>query len=75
MDAGVVAALLNGAVLVEHDGVVVLDARVLLVGHLHLPVGKRVDLVLLQVGVVKVSLLVEKCGLDLSARDVDQLDI
>jgi len=61
----------NCRVLVKDDAVIVLNARVFLVGHLDLAVGESVDLIFEQKVVVVVSLVVEKGSLNLGPSRID----
>ena len=63
--------MFNCRVLVKDDAVIVLNARVFLVGHLDLAVGESVDLIFEQKVVVVVSLVVEKCSLNLGPSRID----
>lgn len=63
--------MFNCRVLVKDDAVIVLNACVLLVGHLDLAVGESVDLIFEQKVVVVVSLVVEKCSLNLGPSRID----
>jgi hypothetical protein len=65
----------NGGVLVKNNTIIILDACVLLVRHLHLTICKSVDLVFDQKIIVIVSLIIEEGRLDLGACRVNQFDI
>jgi len=75
LDGGVLVGLLDLGVAVEHNGVVVLNARVPLVGHLDLSIGEEVDFVLLEDRVEVVGLFVEKGSLNLRSLIVNQLHV
>ena len=67
--------MLDRTVFVENDRIVVFYGSVFLVGHLYLPVCKRVHLVFTKITIIEVGLLVEKCSLDLCAGVVNQFNV
>lgn len=67
LDCRVVTHRFNMWILVEYYWIVVLDAGVLSISHIHFPVGEQIDLVLLQLEVIVVGLVIEKGRLNLRA--------
>jgi hypothetical protein len=74
-DTVVVLALLDVSILVHNHAVVILDAWVLLVGHLYDPIGEQIHFVLLKEVVVLISLFLEEGCLYLSTSVVDEVNV
>ena len=66
-DGHIIWHVLDRRVLIEHDSVLIFDAGVLLIGHFDLAIRKRVNLVLLQIGLIVLGLVIEESCLDLCA--------
>lgn len=71
----IVRNMLNSRVLIKYNTVIIFDAGVLLICHFYLTVCKSVNLVFYKRVVMIISLIVEKCCLDLSTYIINQLNI
>ena len=71
----IILKLLNCRVFIENYTVVIFDTCVFLICHFDLTIRKSVNLVLLQLSFKVLGLVIEKCGLDLTALIIYQLDI